>query len=75
MSSILSAPAHIAAISVFSFGAGFAAPEAIFGVVIATLSASRSISCVCRARAMIGTKPAHDTRLSSSNAAESPRNV
>ena len=38
MSSMLSAPAHIPAISVASFGAGFADPDLIRGAVIATFS-------------------------------------
>ena len=38
MSSMLSAPAHIPAISVVSFGAGFADPDLIRGSVICTFS-------------------------------------
>ena len=71
MSSILSAPAHIAAIRVVNFGAKFAAPDVIFGAAIETLSASSSLRPVWSARAMIGSSPAHETRWSSSNFAES----
>jgi hypothetical protein len=70
-SSMLSAPAHIPAISVASFGAEFADPDLIFGSAIWTLSASSAGSAVCSASAITGTSPASDTRLSSSNTAES----
>lgn len=66
-----SAPEHIAAISVASLGAGFAAPDLIRASARVTLVASRSGSPVWVASAITGTSPAHDTRLSSSNTAES----
>src|SRR5215213_1708323 len=74
-SSMLSAPAHIPTISVASFGAGFADPDLIFGSAIWTFSASRADSVVCSANVITGTSPAHDTRLSSSNTAESGRKL
>lgn len=72
---MLSAPAHIPAIRVSSFGPGFTAPDATFVVVIETFSASRSGRRVCSAKAMTGTSPAHETRLSSSNMAEPSMNL
>jgi hypothetical protein len=75
MSSMQSAPAHIPAISVASFGAGFADPDLIRGEAMATLSANMLVSPVCSASVITGTKPATDTRLSSSNRAESSANV
>ena len=41
MSSMLSAPAHMPATTVASFGAGLAAPDLIRGAVMRTFSASR----------------------------------
>jgi hypothetical protein len=70
MSSMQSAPAQIAAISVASFGAGLAAPDAIRGAVILTASANSCGRPVWVASVMTGTSPAHDTRWSSSNSAE-----
>ena len=67
---MLSAPAHIAAINVASFGAGLAAPDLILGSAIWTLSASSADKVVWAASVITGTSPAHDTRLSSSNTAE-----
>src|SRR6476620_5791604 len=75
MSSMLSAPAHIPATRVANFGAGFAAPDLIRETLIRTVSASRRASPVCWANVITGTSPAHDTRLSSSNTAESPLNL
>jgi hypothetical protein len=75
MSSILSAPAHIPAISVANFGAGFADPDLIRGAVIATLPANMLVRPVCSANVITGTSPATATRLSSSNRAESSANV
>ena len=46
---MLSAPAHIPAITVASFGAGLADPDFILGSAIWTLSASSSDNAVCRA--------------------------
>ncbi len=68
---MLSAPAHIPAISVASFGAGFADPDLIFGSAIWILSANSADRPVCSASAITGTNPASDTRLSSWNTAES----
>ena len=67
---MLSAPAHIPAITVSSFGAGFAEPDLIRGVVIDTFPAMLSARPVCSANPSSGTSPASDTRLSSSNRAE-----
>lgn len=75
MSSILSAPAHIPAISVASFGAGLADPEVIRGDAMATLSANILVRPVCSANVITGTSPATETRLSSSNTAELSANV
>jgi hypothetical protein len=61
--------AHIPAIRVRSFGAGFAAPDAIL-VVIEIFSESRSDRRVCSADVITGTSPAHETRWSSSNTAD-----
>ena len=68
---MLSAPAHIPAIRVASFGAGLADPDLILGSAMWTFSANNSGRPVCSASAITGTSPAHDTRLSSSNTAES----
>src|SRR3954463_5594858 len=74
-SSMLSAPAHIPAITVSSFGTGFAAPDLIRDVLIDTFSAMISGSLVCSASPSSGTNPASDTRLSSSNRAEPAVNL
>lgn len=75
MSSMLSAPAHIPAIRVVSFGAGFAAPDFTREVVIDTFSASRSASPVCSDSVITGTSPAHETSVSSSKIAEPSTNL
>ena len=75
MSSMQSAPAHMPAISVASFGAGFADPDLILGALMRTLPASNRASPVCSANVITGTSPAHDTRLSSSNTADSAANL
>ena len=72
---MLSAPAHIPAITVVSFGAGFAAPDLIRGVVIDTFSSMSCGSPVCSASPSTGTSPADDTRLSSSKRAEPAANL
>jgi hypothetical protein len=72
---MLSAPAHIPAITVSSFGAGFAAPDLIRGVVIDTFLVMISARPVCSASPSSGTSPASDTRLSSSNRAEPAVNL
>jgi hypothetical protein len=72
---MLSAPAHIPAITLISLGTGFAAPERIRGAVIDTFAAMISGSRVCWASPSTGTNPAHDTRLSSSKRAESVVNL
>jgi hypothetical protein len=65
-----SAPAHIAAISVASFGAGLVAPDLIRGLAMQILSANSSSRQLWAASTITGTKPAHDTRWSSSNTAD-----
>ena len=55
---MLSAPAHIPAITPSSFGAGFAAPDLIRGVVIDTFSAMICGRPVCSASPSSGTSPA-----------------
>ena len=70
---MLSAPAHMPAISVASFGDGLADPDLIFGAGIWILSANSSGRPVWAARVITGTSPAHDTRCSSSNTAEAAR--
>src|SRR5215207_4688754 len=75
ISSMLSAPAHIPAISVLSFGAGFADPDLILGSTIATFSETSRANPVCSANRISGTSPASDTRLSSSNTADSAANL
>ena len=75
MSSMLSAPAHIPAISVVSFGVGFADPDLILGSMMRTFSERSCPSPVCSANRITGTSPANDTRLSSSNTADSAANL
>jgi hypothetical protein len=75
MSSMQSAPAHIPAISVASLGAGFAAPDLILGAVMWTFSPRSRDSPVWAANLITGTSPAHDTRLPSSNKADSAANL
>ena len=75
MSSMQSAPAHIPAISVASFGAGFADPDLIRGALMRTFSSSSRANPACSANVITGTSPAHDTRLSSSNTAEPTPNL
>lgn len=72
---MLSAPAHIPAIKVASFGARFAVPDLIRGVSIATFSVNSLVKPVCSANVITGANPAHDTRSSSSNLAESSANL
>src|SRR5215207_3959449 len=74
-SSMQSAPTHIAAISVTNFGAGLAAPDLIRASVICTFSLRRRDRPACSASVITGTSPAYDTRLSSSNTAESGANL
>jgi len=73
-SSMQSAPAHIPAIRVASLGAGLAEPDLIRGAAIWTLPANSRVSPVRCANAITGTSPAVDTRLWSSNRAESAPN-
>ena len=75
MSSMQSAPATMPAINVASLGAGLAAPDLIRGAVMRTFSSSSRTSPVCWANAITGTNPALDTRLSSSNTADSAANL
>ena len=70
MSSIQSAPALMPAISVASFGAGFAAPDLIRDAVVRTFLSSSLTSAVCSANVITGISPAHDTRFWSSNTAD-----
>ena len=72
---MLSAPAHIPAITLSSFGAGFAEPDLIRGALIDTFSAMICGSRVCSASPSSGTSPACDTRLSSSKRAEPAVNL
>src|SRR5208337_1792930 len=72
---MLSAPAHIPAIRVASLGTGLAAPDLILDSTMRTFSPSNSARSVCSASVITGTSPAHDTRLSSSNTAESGVNL
>jgi hypothetical protein len=74
-SSMLSTPAHIPAISVVSFGAGFADPDLILGSAILTFSESSCASPVWAAKPITGTRPANNTRLSSLNTADSAVNL
>jgi hypothetical protein len=72
---MLSAPVHIPAITVRSFGAGFAEPDLIRGLLIDTFPAMTCAKPVCSASPSSGTRPACDTRLSSSNRAEPAVNL
>ena len=72
---MLSAPAHIPAITHISFGAGFAEPDLTRGAVIDTFASTISDSRVCSASPSTGTNPAQDTRLSSSKRAEPTVNL
>ncbi len=74
-SSMLCAPAHIPAITLISFGTGFADPDRIRGFLIDTLPVMISGSRVCWANPSTGTNPAHDTRLSSSKRTDSVVNL
>lgn len=64
---MLSAPAAIPATIAVILPAGFAPAEATSVVVNATLLATRVDRPARPARAITGTRPAHGTRLSSSN--------
>ena len=74
-SSILSAPAHIPAITVVSYGDGLADPDLIRGCAIRTLSATSSKSPVWATGVITGNSPAHDTRCSSSKTADDAVNL
>jgi hypothetical protein len=63
------------AISVTSFGAGLAAPDLIRGHTIRTFSSSNCDRPACSANVITGTRPAHDTRLPSSNTADEAANL
>ena len=52
-----------------------AEPDLIRGAAMCTICANRSDMPVRSASAITGTRPAHDTRLSSSNTAESTENL
>jgi len=60
MSSMQSAPAHIPATTVASFGAGFADPDLILGAPIWTFSPSSRRSPVGSANVITGTSPGAD---------------
>ena len=64
---MLSAPAAIPAITEVTLPAGFTAAERTLVVVIATRSVINADNPACSASASTGTRPAHDTRFSSSN--------
>ncbi len=64
---MLSAPAAMPATIAVSLPAGLAPAEGTVVAVNATLPATSSDRPACSARAITGTRPAHDTRLSSSN--------
>src|SRR6185312_710076 len=72
---MLSAPTHIPAITVVNFGAGLAEPDSILGAGMQILSANNRGSPVWAASVITGTKPAHDTRLSSSKTADADMKV
>lgn len=72
---MLSAPAHIPAITPNSLGAGFAEPDRIRDVSNDTFSAMISGNRVCSASPSTGTSPAYDTRLSSPKRAEPAVNL
>ena len=59
---MLSAPAHMPAITVVSFGDGLADPDLILGSAMSILSANSVGSPVWAASVITGTSPAHDTR-------------
>jgi hypothetical protein len=63
------------AIRVVSFGAGLADPDLTLGAAMSILLANNSDKPACSARAITGTRTAHDTRLSSSNTADRGVNV
>src|SRR4029077_141777 len=63
------------AIRVASFGAGLADPDLIRGAAMRILLANNFDKPACSASVITGTRPAHDTRLSSSNTADSGVNV
>ena len=65
-----SAPAHMPAMTVLSFGAGLAAPDLILGSAMTTLSRNSCGKAVWAARVITGTNPAQDTRWSSSKTAD-----
>ena len=70
-----SAPAHIPATTVVSFGAGLADPDLIRGSVMRTLAANSCANPVWAANVITGTSPAHDTRWSSSKTADDAANL
>ena len=66
-SSMLSALAAIPAMIEVAFPAGFTPAEPTLVFPIRTRSAINSVSPACSANAITGTRPAHDTKRSSSN--------
>src|SRR5690606_21454865 len=73
--SMVSAPASIPATIDTSFGTGLAAPDLTRPLVILTCSCSRCRSPACSASSRTGTRPACDTRFSSSKVALFRRHV
>jgi hypothetical protein len=74
-SSMLSAPAAIPAMIEVSFGVAFAAPDLIRSSMNRTCSSNSRDNPACSANSSSGTRPADDTRLSSSNTALSSRHT
>jgi hypothetical protein len=64
---MLSAPAAIPAMIEVSLSVGFTAADLTLVALIATRSSISSDRLACSASAITGTRPAHDTRFSSSN--------
>ena len=72
---MLSAPAAIPAMIAVSFPVGFAAPDFTRSQTNRTCSSSSRDNPACSANSSTGTRPAWDTRLSSSNTALPARQV
>ena len=72
---MLSAPAAIPAMIEVSFGVGFAAADVTRSSANLTCSSISAESPACSASSITGTRPAHDTRFSSSKTAPSARHA
>ena len=72
---MLSAPTHMPAITVVSFGDGLADPDLIFGAGMQDLVGQQSRQPGLAASVITGTSPAHDTRWSSSKTADDAANL